>query len=89
MGACYRGVIEQNVMGQPVRTNAVLCCPGDWPEILEQIPESERPSWSTVRLGTWLFALGLPSGPAISRFEHFIHRDGLSDRMLTNDSRVA
>lgn len=62
-GQYHEGHFSREFHGRQVDQAVILCCPGDWPEILEQIPEAERDQWSTCRLGVHLVALGPPILP--------------------------
>jgi hypothetical protein len=59
-GQYFEGQFEREYHGRRVVQPVYLCCPGDWPDLLERIPEAERSQWSTCRLGVHLVALGPP-----------------------------
>jgi hypothetical protein len=78
---CLVGELRRAYYGQPYASQVLLCCPGDWHSISQRIPEDQRPSWSTVRLGEHLLAVGPPGGACLCWLEDLVKAHGATYRM--------
>ena len=63
------------VWSQPL----IDCCPGDWPAIKKVV--DPQGLWATVRVGTRLVAVGLPSGSAVDFLAKVVQGGDLGDRV--------